>query len=68
VIEDTFLMIFGFFLVFFGSAFRFYIEWKIKMLGGFTQLSEKNKYVYRQFRHGGSVSILLGILSILLSF
>ena len=67
MIKDLFLFQFGFILLLFGGVFRFFIEKKIRKLGGEAGFSEKQKYIYRQFRHGGSVSILLGIFSIFLS-
>lgn len=46
-----------------GIPFRFYIEKKIRKLGGFNKLNERQKYIYRQWRQVGGIFIFAGIIT-----
>ena len=67
MIKDLFLFQFGFILLLFGGVFRFFIEKKIRKLGGEAGFSEKQKYVYRHWRQLGGLGIFFGLFSIFLS-
>ena len=49
-----------------GVPFRFFIEKKINKLGGFLNLNERQKYIYRQWRQVSGLFIFSGIITFLL--